>query len=70
MIDDLEPDGEWAETVSSRIWSSPIVDNSESFKMDVDWRHRGVLQGYLEELWSGIKALRRRIHAYAKVKST
>jgi hypothetical protein len=47
MIADLEPDGEWAETVSLKLWSSPIaIDNSGNFKMDVDWKHRGVLRGF------------------------
>jgi hypothetical protein len=66
MIDESE----WAETISSKIWTSPVSTafNGKRLPMEVDWKNKGVLQGYLEELWNGLKAMRHRIHTYTKVK--
>ena len=61
---------EWAETVSSKIWTAPIISlgSNERVNMEVDWENRWGLHGYLVELWDGIKWLRSRFHAYTKLK--
>jgi hypothetical protein len=60
---------EWAETVSSKIWSAPVaVADNERLKMDVDWDGNVGMRGYLIELWHGLRALSRRIHTYTKLK--
>ena len=60
---------EWAETVSAKIWSAPVCTPSqERLGMDVDWENRRGLQGYLLELWHGIRGLGRRLHAYTRLK--
>jgi hypothetical protein len=61
---------DWAEIISSKIWASPVEgsERGANFTMEVDWRNRGIFQGYLEELWDGVKALRRKIHVYTKLK--
>lgn len=66
MIDESE----WAGTISSKIWNAPVCTtiDGKRLSMEVDWKNKGVLQGYLEELWNGLKALRYRIHAYTKLK--
>ena len=63
-------DPEWADVISSKIWTSPIGSPKKgtSFAMDVDWKNKGILQGYLEELWEGLKALKCRFHVYTKLK--
>jgi hypothetical protein len=60
---------EWAEVVSSKVWSAPIVTaDNERLKMEVEWEGGIGFRGYLTELWQGIKALSRRIHLYTKLK--
>jgi hypothetical protein len=62
-------DSEWAEAISAKIWTSPVctpVDGRRA--MEVDWKKKGVLQGYLEELLMGLRALRYKTHAYTKLK--
>jgi hypothetical protein len=63
-------ESEWSETISAKIWTSPICKpaNVKRHAMEVDWKNKGVMHGYLEELWIGLKALRYRIHAYTKLK--
>ena len=66
MMDEYE----WAEAISLKIWTSPISTTTDGKRLPrgVDWKNKGVLQGYLEELWHGLKALRYQIHAYSKLK--
>jgi len=60
---------EWAESVSSKIWSAPMsTDAHERHHMDVEWESRRGLHGLLVELWQGIRGFTKRLRGYTKLK--
>jgi hypothetical protein len=62
---------DWADAVSSKIWSAPLDAPTADVgftMMDVEWRSKSTILYYLENLWGGVRALQRRIYAYAKLK--
>ena len=66
----MHTEAEWAETVSSKIWNAPMAKKGrERLSLEVDWEPQWGLQGYLVDLWHGIKSLTKKFHAYTKLKN-
>lgn len=65
----MHPGSEWAETVSTRIWMAPIAEADRGrLEMELEREPLWGVQGYLIDLWHGIRRLATQLHVYTKLK--